>query len=87
MFELSSALTIVAIERDLCQTDLPSLDHSSPAPGCFLFINKLTWNERLVTECVHTTSLYSRMKVTPTPVIAHWLLFHSVAVLTYRNDN
>lgn len=81
MFELSSALTVVAIERDLCQTDPPSLDHSSPPLGRFLFINKLTSNERVVTECVHTTSLYSRMKVT------HWLLFHSVAVLTYRNDN
>lgn len=56
-FKLSSALTIVAIERDLCQTKQASLDRIS----CyFRVISSLLAHVKscLVTECVNATSVH-----------------------------
>lgn len=72
-FKLSSALTIVAIERDLCQSNQASLDHVS----CHLRVISSLYahmKSSLVTECVNATSMYSRMKVTPSFGITHRLL-------------
>lgn len=62
IFKLSSALTIVAIERDLCHPNQASLDHISCSLGVISPLHA-HMKSRLATECVNATSVYSRMKV------------------------